>query len=184
MSWTQRNRAEIISKTYKPWASGAATALDVGCGNAEVSVILAKNLGLNIHGTDINDYRLPSASTIPFTCMETPEKLPFKDDFFDIVMFNDMLHHTEDAEPLLREGKRIARKAVLVFEDQETWLLRKIDVSLNFQYCSSMPCPLNFKSDKEWKALFSKLGMSAEEIDPKYPIWYPIRHYAFRLTAS
>jgi len=182
MSWTQRRRAEIVGDSYKPWMSEGDKVLDIGCGNGEVSLCLADNLNVEVAGTDIIDYRTPEARLFPFSAMESADRLPFEDGSFDVAMFTDILHHTEDPKKLLLEAKRLARKAVVVFEDCDSWLLRKVDVSLNFHYCSSMPCPLTFKTQDEWCELFRNLEFTVEVGQPKYPFWYPFRHMAFRLA--
>ena len=40
--------------------------------------------------------------------------LPFENEFFHVVMFVDVLHHTDDLAILLWEAKRVARKAVVL----------------------------------------------------------------------
>jgi ubiquinone/menaquinone biosynthesis C-methylase UbiE len=153
--------------------------LDVGCGNGEVSMFLQESFGLDLHGTDIIDYRKNRNSGLKFTLMKSPDALPFGDDMFDTVLFCDVLHHMENVEDMLLEGNRLASKAVFVFEDQESTLLKAVDIGLNHIYCRNMPCPLNFRSQEEWFSLFEKLGLSFEIINPIIPFWYPFKHMAF-----
>jgi len=181
MSWTQKKRAAIISRCLGPRITGGKRVLDVGCGNGEVSLYLQDELGLDLHGTDIIDYRKTSNARLKFTLMEGKDEIPFGDRAFDIVMFCDVLHHMEDIESILLEGRRVASEGIFVFEDCESTLLKAVDLGLNFAYCRNMPCPLNFKTREEWTALFEKLGFSFETLDPGYPFWYPFRHMAFRI---
>jgi SAM-dependent methyltransferase len=182
MSWTQRKRAEIIDASYRPWLAGGEKVLDIGCGNGEVTVTLARSLGIDPHGTDIIDYRAGAAANLPFTLMTSPGSLPFHDRSFDVAMFNDILHHSDCVESLLLESKRLARKAIVVFEDCDSWLLRKVDVGLNRRYCADMPCPLAFRTSDEWQVLFAGLGFNVKKGTVRYPIWYPFRHMVFHLS--
>ena len=178
MSFTQRKRAEIIVNCYKKWDISGKKILDVGCGNGVVSEVLQKNLNLDLCGTDIIDYR---KIVMPFKKIEKVSKLPFEDSSFDYVMFNDVLHHTEDIEMAIAEGGRVGN-SVLIFEDQSSFLLYMVDVALNRLYSSQMPCPLNFKTREQWCFLFDKLGFQYDIGEVSYPFFYPFKHMAFKLT--
>jgi len=182
VSWTQKKRASVISRCLTPWLKPGVSVLDVGCGNGEVSMYLQESLDLDLHGTDIIDYRKNHNSGLKFTLMRSPNELPFADDMFDMVLFCDVLHHMENVEAMLLEGNRLASKAVFVFEDHESVLLKAVDIGLNYFYCRDMPCPLNFRSQEEWCSLFEKLRLRFEIINPIIPFWYPFEHMAFLIT--
>jgi len=177
MSLTQKERGKIIAESYRLWTHDAKNVLDVGCGNGVVSNVLRKRLDVLIHGTDIIDYR---KEELLFTKMNESGKLPFPDNSFDIVMFNDMLHHSEEIESLLNEGKRIA-KTILIFEDCESLLMKVLDAGVNYIYCSDMPIPFNFKTQKQWMELFANLNFQATIGKVSYPFWYPLNHMVFKL---
>jgi len=180
MSLTQKYRAGIIIKSYKKWNIQAKKALDVGCGNGVVSRALKEELDLDLTGTDIIDYR---RENIPFKLMKKADTLPFEDRSFDLAFFNDVLHHTTDIEPLLIEGARVARY-ILIFEDKESPLLRLVDLFLNHFYSPGMPRPLNFKTFKEWRLLFDKLGFDYSIGEISRPFLYPFKHMVFMLSRN
>ena len=177
MSWTQKYRARLIAGSYRQWTRPGQKVLDVGCGNAEVSEALKNILDIDIHGTDISDYR---KYEIPFRLMDSAERLPFGNDTFDVVMFNDVLHHSDNVVSLLKEGRRVATQ-ILVFEDKESKFLRFFDVMMNNFYCSDMPCPAAFLSQAEWKACFRNQELTVQDGLVRTPFWYPIGHFTFCL---
>lgn len=177
MSITQKIRAQIIAESYKPQVEKNTNILDIGCGNGVVSRVLISELEINLTGSDIIDYR---TEKIPFKKMELVNKLPFNDKEFDYAFLNDVLHHTSNIEELILEAARVAKR-VLIFEDQETFFLKVLDITLNNLYCPQMPCPLNFKTEKEWVNIFSNLGFDYEQIKLSYPFWYPLKHMSFIL---
>lgn len=180
MSWTQKKRAKIILNSYRKWNLKGKKVLDAGCGNGVVSQILKAELGIDLWGTDIADYL---KTDIPFKKMDNPNRLPFEDSSFEYVMFNDVLHHLYEVESLLLEAKRVGR-VVLVFEDEPHVLLNIVDKVLNFFYYSKMPCPLNFKTEKDWCVLFNRLGFNCETGEIAYPFGYPFRNMVFKLVEN
>jgi len=180
MSFSQKWRAKIIIKSYKKWNIYTQRVLDVGCGNGVVSQVLKDKFNFNLIGIDIIDYRKVN---IPFKLMKKANVIPFEDLSFDLVMFNDVLHHMKDIESLLIEGARVA-KCILIFEDKESFLLKLIDSVLNLFYSPSMPCPSNFKTYKEWCLLFDKLGFVYSIGEISYHFLYPLRHMVFMLSKN
>jgi len=178
MSWSQKQRAKIIAKTYAKLGLYKKKVLDIGCGNGEVSKVIIKILEINIIGCDIENY---CNETIPFKQMENITQLPFGDNSFDAVMLNDVLHHCDNIEELLISASKIAPE-IYIFEDKESFLLKLLDVGLNHFYCKNMNIPLNFKTEEQWENLFKKLGFLTEKTELNYPFWYPIRHFAFKLV--
>lgn len=168
----------MICRSLQPWFSGGERVLDVGCGNGLVSQVLKETLGLDLWGTDIQDYR---KTEIPFTVMETPHALPFHETSFEAILFNDVLHHVQHSEPLLIEASRLTDQ-IFIFEDKESWLLKLVDIGLNKLYFADMPVPLTFKSSEEWISLFSKLGFQSQILPVHHPFWWPFTHLAFRIT--
>jgi ubiquinone/menaquinone biosynthesis C-methylase UbiE len=96
--------------------------LEIGCGNGELSVWMAKN-GASVFGVDISDESIKIAekrsienttqdSTHFYAC--PAEQLPFEDGYFDIVFINVSLHHLE-VDIALKEFKRVLKsKGILV----------------------------------------------------------------------
>lgn len=96
--------------------------LEIGCGNGELSVWLAKQ-GAEVYGLDISDESIKIAekrsvenNTISQTHFyaQPAEQLNWSDNYFDIVFINVSLHHLE-IETALREFKRVLKpKGILV----------------------------------------------------------------------
>jgi len=86
--------------------------LDLGCGTGFI-INLAKDLFDEIHGIDISDEMLKKVDTsssniILYNCMV--EKLPFENEYFDVVSAYAVLHHLENYEKALYEAFRVLKK--------------------------------------------------------------------------
>jgi len=140
---------------------------------------LINELQINLMGCDIANYLVED---IPFVRLKSHNKLPFKDRNFDIIMFNDMLHHTsfENQEKLITEGLRIAKK-IVIFEVNPTILGNIFDFLLNKIHNPRMAIPLTFRTAVEWHNLFKKMGIKYQDKKVIRPLFYPFLHIGFLL---
>lgn len=93
------------------------------------------------------------------------ERMPFKDNSFDIALLLTVLHHTPCPEKVIEEAKRISKR-IIIIEDIYTNKLHKyltyfVDSLINFEFVGH---PHTNKSDKEWKGLFKQMGLKLKEI--------------------
>ncbi len=171
--FTTKFRAKLISDLYGNYLGAGDCVLDVGCGNGIVDKVLKERLKIKIIGTDIKDYRLEK---FEFKTMVRPDKLPFSDNEFTWILFNDVLHHSENILELLREGLRVGKR-LLIFEMQPSLAAGIADVALNFFHDKGMPVPLNFLKISEWENLLGQLDCVFEIKPVRKPFWgYPLQH--------
>lgn len=138
------------------------TTLDVGCGEGSIDLLIQAAVpGLMIQGIDVLVW--PEAR-IPVETFDGYQ-LPFDDKNFDAVMFVDVLHHTDDPMVLLREAKRVARRAIVLKDHTSDGaladlILRFMDWVGNAHHNVTLPC--NYWSEQRWRAAFVELGLSIE----------------------
>lgn len=109
----------------KPLLSDDATLLDVGTGLADIPNAARKFAHIRTIGVDEAPSLLAAArSRLDFPVCANALSLPFRDRSIDIVMCSQVLHHFEDrdAEALIREMHRVARKAVLISDLRRSWI--------------------------------------------------------------
>lgn len=169
---TTRIRAGLIAEAYAPYMKKGGRTLDVGCGNGIVSKALADRFGLDLTGTDIDDYRKEPIRFVPMD----GRTLPFAADSFDLVTLNDTLHHAEDQAALHAEARRVGR-TVLAFEVEPGPGIALFDRFINFFHHRGMPTPLAFRTADGWRRFFSEQGIAAAVVPLGRPRpWYPFRH--------
>jgi SAM-dependent methyltransferase len=99
--------------------------LDVGCGAGEFSVMCAR-LGFDVHGVDVSSENVRRARELAAKyhvddrthfAEGVAEYLDFQDDFFDVLLGIDILHHI-DIEPAARELHRVLKPGgVAIFKE-------------------------------------------------------------------
>lgn len=174
-------RAKLILSIYKLWFKKNGKVIDVGCGTGIVANILKKELGVRIIGCDIKNYLIHD---IPFVKIKSDE-LPFPNQSYDVVLFNDVLHHIDKPrqEHIISEALRVA-KNVFIFEFEPSVGGKILDIVLNKFHYGDLAVPLAFRYAKEWKQLFKNLSANYDFIRLKRPFWYPFEHIVFRVSKN
>lgn len=194
--YTLKNRAEVIIASYKLLISERSRILDIGCGKGIISEMIGKHFNCKVVGTDIMDYR---TTNIDFLLIEDNGNLPFTDKEFDIVMFNDVLHHIpyNIQEKILMEGIRVGKK-VLIFELEPSLYAKISDWIANKMHNPNVAVTLTQRKLDEWETLFDKHDLEYRHfiIKRDFPtkflpfsykklaelLYYPITNYCFVLT--
>jgi len=178
-SFTTPYRAHLIASIYKRWFKTNAKVLDVGCGTGIVSNLLREELKLKVTGCDIKNYLVHN---IPFVKIKG-DKLPFPKQSFDVVLFNDVLHHIESSKQkqVIDEALRVG-KNVFIFEIEPSLGGRIFDVLLNKLHYDDLAVPLSFRSIKDWQQIFKQISARSESTRLKKPFWYPFTHIAFKVS--
>lgn len=195
---TLRNRAHLVVKTYADFIKPDCRVLDVGCGNGVISKIISDAFNCKIVGTDIMDYR---KIEIDFEPMTNGDKLPFKDNSFDVVMFNDVLHHMpyETQTVLIKEALRVGKR-VLIFELEPTMYAKITDWLANKVHNLRMHIPFTYRTLNGWETLLkeNKINYRSMIIRRKFPsnilhlsyenlaelLYNPITNYFFSLEGE
>ena len=89
---------------------------DVGCG-AGALVAHAQSLGAFAAGIDPDAAKVAEGSKAGLDLRQgKAESLPFPDGSFDLVTFENSLHHVTDIAAALREAARVSRRAIVIID--------------------------------------------------------------------
>lgn len=98
--------------------------LEIGCGHGGISCFLAMNGAKEVYGLDINEYNLEIANKFKKSILErmnvknipveyineNVHDLDFKDDYFDIIIADNVFEHFDDNIAVMIECKRVLKK--------------------------------------------------------------------------
>ena len=136
--------------------------LDVGCGDGLLGrMIMGKRPDIELQGIDV---LLRNRPHIPAGLFDG-QTIPHDDASFDVVMFVDVLHHTDDPMVLLREAVRVARCALVLKDHTADGLLavptlRFMDRVGNIRH--GVALPYNYWPRARWLDAFGELGLTIE----------------------
>jgi SAM-dependent methyltransferase len=148
-----------------------AKVLDVGCGDGNIAkALLEARPDLEIEGIDV---LVRQTTHIPVTHFDGT-RVPFGDKSFDAVMFVDVLHHTDDPMVLLREAKRVARRAVVLKDHCRDGVLanstlRFMDWVGNAR--DGVSLPYNYWPETRWREAFAELELKADPWQPRLGLY-------------
>ena len=157
-------RVQVLTDWFAKLLPPSVRVLDVGCGDGAVSALLqSKRPDIRVQGIDV----LPRAEThVPVELFDGV-RIPFENASFDVVMFSDVLHHTEDPTVLLQEAHRVAKRHVLIKDHYRKGVaagarLRFMDWVGNARF--GVALPYNYWTEAQWHAAWQKLGLVPEDL--------------------
>lgn len=169
MKWLERlhgrhvhpRRVRVLSERLAELIPMGARVLDVGCGDGLIAHFIGqKRPDVEVRGLDV---LVRSETHIPVQPFDG-RHLPCEAARPDIVMFIDVLHHTEDPLALLREGARLATKGLLIKDHTVDGLmagpiLRFMDQVGNARH--GVAIPYNYWPKQRWLSSCGVLGLTA-----------------------
>jgi len=139
-----------------------ASVLDIGCGDGVISSLIASvRPDVSIQGVE---FLVRPECKIKCRAFDGLT-LPHPDASFDVCLFVDVLHHTEDPAIMLREAARVTRRFVLLKDHVDENMLD--DVTLRFMdWVGNRPhgvvLTYNYQSRKQWAEHFLRCGLKEE----------------------
>jgi len=137
-----------------------ARLLDVGAGDGLLASLIARRRpDVQVHAIE--------TMVRPKTAIEVTQfdgtTLPYPDGGLDVVMFVDVLHHTDDPMVLLREARRVALQAVIIKDHTLEGFcagptLRLMDRVGNKKY--GVALPYIYWTRKQWLEAIESVGLS------------------------
>ena len=190
--YVHSRRVKVLAREIGSLLPRDASVLDVGCGDGWLSSLIATKRGdVQMRGIDV--LKRPHTE-IPVTQFDGSQ-IPHADASFDVVLFVDVLHHVTDPMVLLREARRVARRAIVIKDHTLTGAfaystLRFMDRVGNDRH--GVALPYNYWTPEQWQAAVSELGVSATvwrkdlELYPKPARWLFERslHFLALLSVS
>lgn len=157
--YVQERRVQVLSELLDRQLPANSRVLDVGSGDGWLAhMIQQRRPDLQIRGLDV---LVRNKTYVPVSKFDG-NRIPEPDRSYDVVMFVDVLHHTEEPMVLLREAVRVASKGIVIKDHTADGffarpLLRFMDRVGNTRY--GVVLPNNYWSEKGWREAFRVLGL-------------------------
>ena len=170
-AFVHQRRTQVLAELLSAQIPKSASVLDVGCGDGTIaSLILQRRPDITIQGVEFlfrPDRKIECRAFDGLT-------LPYPNGSFDVCLFVDVLHHTQDPSVLLREAVRVARSFVLLKDHLNENALD--DLTLRFMdWVGNRPhgvvLTYNYQSREQWSRYFSQCGLQEETWNPKVPLY-------------
>src|SRR5262249_50421134 len=110
-NYVQQKRLDGLVCHLKDFLPKNASVLDVGCGDGQLAYRISQERpDLSLSGIDV---LVREKTCVPVRQFDG-KNIPFDTASVDVVMFIDVLHHTNDPYALLREAVRVTKKNIIV----------------------------------------------------------------------
>jgi len=147
---------------------GGGVFLDIGCGNGGITVVLREAMkSEQAYGVEVSPEGVSLANQKGIKAYETDvstSKLPFKDEFFDVVFCGEVIEHLFDTDFLLKEVYRTLKQGgtlILTTPNLGAWYNR---ISLLFGFQPSISVSLqNPELGKPFRNAFKKQSAGGSE---------------------
>jgi SAM-dependent methyltransferase len=135
-----------------------ATVLDVGCGDGTVAESVMRRRP-DVRTTGVDVLARPHAR-IDVQLFDGAH-LPFDDAAFEVAMFIDVLHHTDDPTVLLREAHRVAKCVVLKDHTLSGVAARATLAAMDWigNAHHGVSLPYNYWTDEQWREAFADVQL-------------------------
>lgn len=149
--------------TYDWLPSNIDKLLDIGCSYGYYTRFYL-NKCKEVYGIDPNEDLIKIAKKryprIKFKIGDA-EKIPFKDDYFDVILLSDVLEHVNDEEKAINEVYRVLKNnGVIIITVPHKGLFRFMDVD-NYSWCVRNKFPNLYK-------IFNKIRKKDINVKPGY----------------
>jgi SAM-dependent methyltransferase len=166
-------RARVLAEMLAARIPPGASVLDIGCGDGTIGRLIADaRPDTRVEGVELMarpECRIPCRVFDGTT-------LPVPDASYDVCLFVDVLHHTTDPRPLLREARRVARGLVLIKDHlnesaYDDLTLRFMDWVGNWPH--GVQLTYNYPSRAQWIEHFRSCGLAETSWATKVPLYPP-----------
>ncbi len=136
--------------------------LEIGAGNGALTKLLSDE-GMQMSALDIADKSLFDDVKVE---VFDGRHFPLRDKQFDVCQLITMLHHTTNAEELIREAKRVSDRIIIMEDVYESSFQRYItwftDSLVNWEFYGH---PHTNRTNAEWRQAFEQNGLVVEQAE-------------------
>jgi len=176
--WHERHvadrRAQVLSRHLAQHMPIGVRVLDVGCGDGHVAALLGGlRQDIQVRGLDV---KVREQTQIPIEAFDG-RSLPCADNAYDVVMFVDVLHHTDDPMVLLHEAERVAGQSIIIKDHLCDGLLAGPTLSFMDRVGNArfdVALPHNYWPRQRWQEAFRDIGGTVEHWNERLDLyWWP-----------
>jgi len=168
-------RVRVLAELLAANVPRNTSVLDIGCGDGTIASAMQSAVpSIQIQGIEIASRPV---CRIPCRSFDGVH-IPFPDGAFDVCMFVDVLHHTNNIYDVLAEASRVSRRFLLIKDHVsesplDFYTLKFMDWIGNRPH--GVVLPNNYQSRSQWDTYFAgaQLGLRAwQDQVPLYPFPY------------
>jgi SAM-dependent methyltransferase len=171
-------RVKILSHLFAELIPIRARVLDVGCGDGLLCAMLQSlRSDISVQGIDV---LVRKRTHIPVEIFDGIH-IPFGNDSFDVALFSDVLHHTDDPMTLQREAWRVSQW-VLIKDHRRNGLAAAQRLSFMDWVGNSrfgVALPYNYWTEKQWEMAWRQIGLRPKELITRLSLYPPPADWIF-----
>jgi ubiquinone/menaquinone biosynthesis C-methylase UbiE len=170
-------RLEVLSEMIIPFLAGGDKVLDIGCGSGRLGEMILESSRCpeNLKYTGIE--KLPRGGEPIEVIKYDGDKLPMETESFDVVILADVLHHEKNPLQLLKEGRRVSKKRVIIKDHKKEFIFDQLRISILDSIANKphgIKCIFKYYTLKEWHRIISeaKLNIEKEQLAINLYQWF------------